>query len=328
MADLIYTNDIIGKESLLAEQFSKMFKKGDKVAVKLHYGEKGNKTSLKPVYAKTIVTALRRLGTAPFLYDSSTMYAGSRRNPKYHLENARSQGFREEDIGCRFVFNDDVVYYKTEHMLTEVCKPLVDADGMVVLTHLKGHICTGFGGSIKNLGMGAVGKKTKADIHGMAKPEYVGGCSSCGLCVKICPFHGIELVEGHPEIGSCAGCDVCVINCPKGALKVSGQPFDVLISEGASAVTKLITKAYYINVMKDITAKCDCLSDPGEPIAPDCGVVMGTDIVAVDKASQDIIKQAAKEDIFLKVNHKSALGHIEHAEKIGMGMQRYNLVEA
>ncbi len=324
--ELIHTKDILDNEDLLAEEFRKTFSEGDSVAVKLHYGELGNPTSLKPIYARTVVSALKKAGAKPFLFDSSTMYDGHRGNPDKHRDNAEKQGFAEETVGCPLVFTDDIVTVKTETLDAEVCKPLLDADGMVVLTHVKGHPCTGFGGAIKNLGMGGLSSKTKKEIHMLAGVEYIGGCSACGLCETICP--GNIKVTDHPEVNMCLGCNVCYMHCPQEAFRIKVKSFDTLISEGASAVIRNMEKVYYINVMKDITEKCDCLSNPGKIIAPDAGSLLGKDIVAIDRASHDIIMKNTGKDIFKATHHKSALGHIKEAERLSMGSQKYSLQEA
>lgn len=319
--ELLHTNAL--DKEVLNKEFADF---NGRIAVKLHYGELGNKTRINPEHAKIVVQALQENGCEPFLFDSSVVYPSKRQNVKDHRETAAKQGFTEYDMGCELVFTDEIVPVKTEHMTAEVCKPLLDADGMVVLTHVKGHICTGMGGAIKNLGMGGLSPKTKGEIHSRAEAVYDDGCTECGLCVKICPFHSIELQEGRPVIGNCAGCDQCVDNCPAEALKVKDLPFDLMISEGAQAVMK-DQRCYYINVIENVTKLCDCCEDPGEMMGPDAGILMGKDIVAIDWASIDLAIKASGEDIFKKHHHQSAYSHVKEAEKLGMGKREYTIKE-
>ncbi len=321
---LLYAPDIIGRERLLAEEFGRVFGPDDTVAVKLHYGQPPSPTSLRPVYAKTVVAALKSVGCKPFLFDSSVIYGPPRDNLDGHRKAAEQQGFTEESVGCPLVFTDDFTVIRTEHMEAEVCRPLVDADGVVVLTHVKGHPCSGMGGAIKNLGMGAVSKKTKAEIHDRANVVYRGGCVRCGLCEKLCFINGIELGE-VPKIRGCVGCNVCYHNCPQKCFSVRDQPFDLLLSEGAGALTRSRGKMYYINVIRDVTKHCDCFADSGKVYLENAGVVMGTDIVAADHASVETVNKAAGRDLFTQINHKAPLGHVREAEKLGMGRMEYTL---
>jgi uncharacterized Fe-S center protein len=199
---------------------------------------------------------------------------------------------------------------------------------LLVLSHVKGRMCSGFGGAIKNLGMGGVTTKTKADIHNFANPMFVGDCTGCGTCVKICPVNTISLQESKAyfNLNGCWGCGQCITACPSNVLKSKIASFDTLIAEGASAVLKN-KKAYFINVIRNITKLCDCCSDPGGIVLDDVGIVMGKDIVAVEKASLDLINKKAGKDLFKEIHNKSPLAHIQEAQKLGLGTLQYTLIE-
>jgi len=307
----------------------KFLKQGDSVAVKLHMGEGSHHFDLN--LTKITVKVLNELKAKPFLIDTPSNYNGLRSTPKKYLEAAKLHGFSEETIGCPIIIPEEFVLEKTEHLNIQVSKPIHDADALVVLTHFKGHECSGAGGSIKNLGMGAVTKKSKADIHEGARPVLTGiySCSGCKLCFEHCPNNAINMHENRPSFHyeSCTGCDVCLEACPSNCLSPKIAKFDVLLAEGASAVLKNKKKVLYVNDIRDITQHCDCYKNPGRIIAPDVGVLIGKDIVAIDKASVDLVNDRAGMNIFLKENKTNPYGHIYEAEELGIGKSEYKITE-
>lgn len=328
MKEIIFFKDIdnIFRKTLF-DEFKDIFHKDDKIAVKLHMGEKGNPYYLKPEFVKIFVETLKELKTKPFLFDSPVMYPGGRHTADKYLETAAEHGFTEKIIGCLIVISNESECIKTEHLKVEVCKPLLEADGLVVLSHVKGHMCCGFGGAIKNLGMGGVSIKTKANIHNFANPIFAGECTGCGTCAKICPASTISIKDKKANFNysGCWGCGQCIVSCPSNVLKPKIATFDRLIAEGASAVLKNKKKTYFINVIKDIAKLCDCCSDPGEIVLEDIGIIMGNDIVAVEKASLDLINEKAGKDLFLEIHKKSPLEHIKEAKELGLGCLDYKL---
>ncbi|MEA2037815.1 MAG: DUF362 domain-containing protein [Nanoarchaeota archaeon] len=313
----------------LKQELKNIFKENEKIAVKLHMGEKGNKYFLKPELVKVVVGVLRELGAKPFLFDSPVMYPGGRSTPEKYLRTAEEHGFSEESMGCPVVVSDDFIEHKTDNLNVQVCKLLAEADGMLVLSHVKGHMCCGFGGAIKNLGMGGVAIKTKKDIHSLANPVFVGDCMGCESCVKACPVGTIAMKDGKADFNyeGCWGCGVCIDMCPANVLKHKIASFDRLLAEGAYGVLEKSKKYYFVNVMKDITKWCDCCGNPGGIIAEDVGLLMGKDIVSIEKASIDLINKKAGKDVFFEANKKSPLEQIKEAEKLGMGSLDYELVE-
>ena len=138
---------------------------------------------------------LKDIGTKPFLFDSPVVYTSPRDSEMGYLKAAADMGFSEENVGCAVVISNESIKVKGKHVVYEVCKTLTDADGVLVLSHVKGHECCGFGGAIKNLGMGAQSKETKGKIHEGGEPVYVGGCTLCGECAKNCPENNIRSVS-------------------------------------------------------------------------------------------------------------------------------------
>ncbi|MFH1755053.1 MAG: DUF362 domain-containing protein [Candidatus Latescibacterota bacterium] len=291
------------------------------IAVKLHFGEPGNKFALAPGQVEPLTKCLRELGFNFFLYDSSVAYGGQRGEPGTHKQSAIDKGWGA--LG-EIRTGDDCTPQKGEYMTYQVCRELSAADGVLVVSHFKGHVCSGFGGAIKNLGMGALGKESKSAIHHGAKPFVEGECSQCGTCVDTCPVGGITLKDA-PVFETCFGCSLCVELCPEDTLKVNLAYFDELLADGAAAAASTFKRAYYINYLTNIAESCDC--DPGAKllISPDAGYVAASDCVAVDQASHDVVCKRAGEDVFLKHNKKSGTEQIIAAEKFGMGSAVYQL---
>ncbi|MBW2983541.1 DUF362 domain-containing protein [Candidatus Woesearchaeota archaeon] len=296
----------------------KIFKSGEKIAVKLHMGERGNKTYLKPGFVKQIISILNENKCKPFLFDSPAMYVGGRDTPKKYLKTAAGNGFTEESIGCPIIISEEHKAVKTKHLNAEVCNPIVEADGMLVLTHVKGHSCSGVGGAIKNLGMGGVSRKTKRDIHNFAKPVLVRECINCKACIKACPEGTIK--EGKDKIkidyDGCWGCNVCVYACPQKALKPKIALFDALLAEGAFAVVSNVKKAYYINALKEIAKFCDCMADNGPIICDDVGYLASENIIEIEKESLDLINRKAGKNIFLEIHKKDPCGQVDEMENL------------
>jgi len=298
------------------------FKGCKKIAIKMHFGEPGNNTAFTPKDVAPILEILESLGMEYYLYDSSVNYGGERGSPETHKSYASSKGFTHVETG------DEYVDVKGKHFTYHVCKKLTDVDAVLVLTHVKGHECSGFGGAIKNLGMGALTGQSKGDIHTGGKPVFDGDCTKCGTCVAGCPIHGMKLVdtEKYPVVMNCYGCSNCAYVCPFNVIKPKVASFDILLSEGANAAQSRFKKRYYISVIKNVTAHCDCYADAGGIIAKDSGILMSPDGVAIDQATYDVVVKDSG-DVFLKQNFKKGTEHILEAEKFGMGTRKYVLKE-
>lgn len=325
MADIYHSDSLDAKTiGMIEKQFSKELKGCKRIAIKIHFGEPGNSTALNPDEINPIAELLTRMGISFFLYDSSVSYTSKRSKPETHKKYAIEKGWGK--IG-EVRTDDESVDVRMKNMSYSVCRPLAEADAVLVVTHVKGHVCSGFGGAIKNLGMGALSKESKQAIHDGAKPEYTGGCVQCGECVRTCPVDAVKLTD-RPHFKGCYGCSDCIYSCPQHALKPRVNYFDVLLAEGAAAAHKSFRKSYYISFVRNITKECDCMKNPGRAIAPDCGAIFGNDIVAIDQAAYDLIFRKAGEDVFLKQNKKSGTQQIDAAEKEGMGSRKYRLIEA
>ncbi|MBW2991447.1 DUF362 domain-containing protein [Candidatus Woesearchaeota archaeon] len=314
-------------EEVLEQELKDKFKKGMTVAVKLHMGE--GKGMFSPELAKRAVSVLNKFGCKPFLFDTPVAYPGVRESKKAYEKAAAKHGFTKEKIGCPVIISDDYVVVKTKHMNVEVSKELLEADACLVLTHFKGHPASGMGGAIKNIAMGCVSIKSKQDQHNTAMPfNILDDCTACGVCKEICPGNAITIEKKakiNPE--SCWGCSSCYYDCPVNAFEIK-TTFDALMAEATSAALSFFKNkpVYYVNDVRDITKLCDCFSNPGEIIAKDVGVLMSKDIVAIEKASVDLVKKQEGKEVFQKAHHHDPYLHIKEAEKMGLGEGEYELI--
>ncbi len=291
------------------------------LAIKIHFGEPGNQFTFKPEDIKPITDTLKSLSVKHFFFDSSVAYPNSPRGvPASHLAYAKEKGWHHL---AEVRTNDEVfTEVRGKHMTYEVCQELVDADGVLVVSHVKGHVCAGFGGAIKNLGMGALTKKSKGTIHHGGQPKIIGTCTRCGSCVESCPVDGIRL-EDHPYFDTCFGCSNCTTACPQGILVPNIASFDALLADGAAAAISKFKKQYYISFLTNITKLCDCMVDPEGLVAKDAGYLASSDPVAIDQAAHDKIKEIAKDNVFLLHNKKSGLDQVKYAQSYGAGESAY-----
>jgi uncharacterized protein len=283
------------------------------ILVKIHFGEGGNKTALFPKDVEPIVSALKTLGLRPTLIDTPARYNSPRGTVEGYEAIIRERGY---DRLAPYLVSNNSIKVQTKDMSVGVCKELTEAKGVLVVSHVKGHRCSGFGGAIKNLGMGGVSKESKADEHTLDQPVFAADCKACGICIKSCPFNAIEL-EGSSvkfDYQKCGGCSICILKCPNKCLKPRKAIFDDLLAQGASACINNFPKnVYYISLIKRITLLCDCPKDSGPIIAPDMGVLFSDNPVAIDKAVLDLINESNKRNVFLEENHKDPYLHVKYA---------------
>jgi uncharacterized Fe-S center protein len=313
-------------EEVLERELRKNFKSSMSVAVKLHMGE--DKGMFSPGLAKRAIIILTKIGCKPFLFDTPVNYPGKRHTKDDYLKTASEHGFNQEKMGCPIIISEEYVNIKTEHMDVEVSKHLAQADALLVLTHFKGHGCSGIGGAIKNLAMGCVSPKSKGDQHEMGLPcVSEEDCTACGLCADVCPFKAIK-VDDKAVINAeeCGGCTTCVYNCPNSSIS-SNVSFDTLLAEAASACLKSIDKkpVFFVNDVRNITENCDCFGNPGKQIAKDVGIILGDDIVSIEMASTDAVINQEKKNVFNEVHHHDPYIHIKEAGKLGLGSEEYEL---
>jgi len=330
--------------------------KGDLVAIKLHFGEPGNHAFIRPIFVRQVVEAVKEMGGKPFLTDANTLYKGMRSNAVDHLESAIYNGFSYSSVGASIIIADGIYgdYFKEIEINLKnfkkirVAGAIHDADFLLTLTHVKGHIGTGLGGAIKNVGMGCAPRSGKQMQHAQFKPDPNSSlCIGCSRCVNHCPTGALNLVNKkavlvHPEI--CIGCGECAVVCPTSAIRVLWNESAIGLQEKMVEFTYGILKQKqpkyaFINFVLDVSPDCDCASWHDANIVPDVGILGSHDIVAIDQASADLInQQIGLENTALSENLKPFEDKIiaihpsinwrvqlEYAEKIGLGKRKYKL---
>ena len=330
-------------------------------AIKIHFGEPGNLSFLRPNYAKAVADVIKELGGRPFLTDCNTLYVGRRKDALEHLSAAYENGFNMLSTGCHILIadglkgTDDVaVPVKGGEFVKEakIGRAVMDADVFISLNHFKWHEATGFGGALKNIGMGCGSRAGKMEQHNSGKPAVDREkCVGCRVCSKNCAHGAISFPDKKASIGheKCVGCGRCLGACN----------FDAIYNENSSAVKDLNRKMaeyakavldgrphFHISLVIDVSPYCDCHGENDLPILPDVGMFASFDPVALDRACADacnarrpvpgsLLDERMHEEGFCdhhdhfenttpESEWKSCL---DHAEKIGLGTQEYELIE-
>jgi len=287
------------------------------VPIKLHMGELGNTYFIPPSFVKLVIDKLKKVGAEPYLYDTTVAYNAPRSTIYgYHMV-AHKHGFFKEKTGCDVVIGDKGTEVNEGGYSFEVAREIYESSHIVVISHAKGHVLTGFGGAIKNLGMGGVTRRMKRIIHDWGMPRYCSEeCDLCGICAEVCPPHAI-IVDSDWRFDNlaCVGCGKCVSICPRDALRYRVMD----LQKGLSLAAKACIwgkKAIYINAIVNITRSCDCETNPGPIICPDIGYLVSVDPAAIDRASLDLI-EGVKPGIFEETHKVDPYKQVEYAQKLG-----------
>ncbi len=319
-------------------------KKNALVGIKLHFGEKGNRGYVKPSFVKPVVTQVKKSGGKPFLTDTNTLYVGERSNAVDHLHQAEAHGFSMGMVGAPVIISDGLLGRNeirvkipgVHFSQVPIAAGVVSAGALIVVTHVTGHIATGMGGAMKNVGMGCATRKGKMAQHSDMKPAVKPSvCTKCGECVQWCPVQAIALEAKAARIDSavCIGCGECLAVCRYGAIqynwKISSRVLQEKMAEYAfGAIIMKKGKVGFLNFLLHVTKDCDCMGDTGKPICADIGILGGTDIVAIDAASLDLIRERAGKELrklaYPKIDDRIQL---RHGQRIGLGTMKYELKE-
>ena len=350
------------RKLILASGFDKIDFDGKFVAIKMHFGELGNLSFLRPNYARVVVDLVKERGGKPFLTDCNTMYPGYRKNAIEHLYCAWQNGFTPLTVGCPIIIGDglkgtddvDVPVEGGEYVKkAKIGRAVMDADIFISLTHFKGHEEVGFGGTIKNIGMGCGSRAGKTDQHSSGKasinPEL---CRGCRCCQKECANGGLVFDESRHKMTvdkeHCVGCGRCLGACNFDAIYFAEANANKMLCKRIAEYTKAVLTGrpqYHISLVQDISPNCDCHGENDMPILPDIGMFCSFDPLALDQACVDAclkadplpggqlyknIRKAGfvdQHDPFRNSNPATEWKTcLEHAEKIGIGSREYELI--
>ncbi len=314
------------------------------VGIKLHFGEEGNRGHIKPAFVKPVVSQVKVRGGKPFLTDTNTLYVGERSNAVDHLHQAEAHGFSLDKVGAPVIISDGLVG-RNEIVVkipgvhcsqVPIAAEVMSARSLIVMTHVTGHLATGLGGAMKNVGMGCATRKGKMVQHSDMKPAVKPKeCTRCGECVQWCPVEAITLEAKAARINSavCIGCGECLAVCRYGAIQYNWKTSSCVLQEKMAeyaygAIIMKKGKVGFMNFLLHVTKDCDCMGDTGKPICADIGILGGTDIVAIDTASLDLIRERAGKELrklaYPKIDESIQL---RHGQRIGLGTMKYELKE-
>lgn len=329
------------KKIFLALGLKETIKKDSFVGIKIHFGEKGNTGYIKPPWLKRLIDELNKTKAKVFITDSNTLYIGNRSNSVDHLQLAAKHGFSLGALDIPVIIADGLigreggdVEVNLDHVETaKIASTFLHTDVLLCLNHFTGHILSGFGAAIKNLGMGCASRAGKLEQHSDVHPWVnAKACTNCSICLEYCPAEAIEQAGGSARIidERCIGCGECLVVCNFGAVKMrwDGDTLRVQekMAEYAFAVLKSVNKqAGFINYLVKITKDCDCMSENGKIIAADLGILASRDPVAVDKASVDLLVEASGKDFLREAIEVDWSAQLKHGEKIGLGSTKYKL---
>ena len=332
---------------------------GKFVAIKMHFGEYGNLSFLRPNYAKAVADLVKEQGGRPFLTDCNTLYPGYRKNALDHLTCAQLNGFNETTTGCHVIIGDGLkgtdevevpieggTYIKEAH----IGRAVMDADIFISLSHFKGHEEAGFGGAIKNIGMGCGSRAGKMDQHSNGKPRFDHDkCRGCRKCAKECGSDAITYVDNKAvvDLEKCKGCGRCIGACAFDAISPIEYNSNTLLGYKMAEYAKAVVTGrpcFHISLITDVSPNCDCHGENDAPIIPDVGMLCSLDPVALDQACVDLCNKQtafrnsqlgdrlAKEEATGQVFHDSN-PHVDweaaliHGQEIGLGSREYELIE-
>lgn len=330
-------------------------------AIKIHFGEPGNLSYLRPNYSKVIVDLIKRRQGKVFLTDCNTLYVGRRKDALEHLDAAYENGYNPFTTGCQIIIGDglkgtDEAYVPVpcgEYVKeAKIGRVIMDADIIISLNHFKGHELTGFGGALKNIGMGCGSRAGKMEMHCEGKPYVESSrCVGCGVCAKICAHSAISVADKKALIdhdGKCVGCGRCIGMCNFNAIGPAwDESNDILNKKMAEYAWAVLHDRphFHISLVIDVSPNCDCHAENDVPIIPDIGMFASFDPVALDMACADMANKApvikdsylaeqldklggeGKDHFHATHPETNWLSCLEHAEKIGVGTRAYELIE-
>lgn len=326
------------------------------VAIKMHFGEPGNLAFLRPNWAKTVADFVKERGGKPFLTDCNTLYVGGRKNGLDHLDTAMVNGFNPMTTGCQVIIADgikgndevEVPVAGGEYVRSaKIGRAVMDADVFISLNHFKGHESAGFGGALKNIGMGCGSRAGKMEQHNAGKPHVEQKrCVGCKVCTTICAHSAITVEDRKASIdhSKCVGCGRCIAVCARNAITINFDESHTNLSRKMAEYAKAVVDGrpcFHISLVIDVSPNCDCHAENDAAIVPNVGMFASFDPVALDMACVDAVNaqpplrdtavdagDCHDHDYFHRIHPDTDwMSCLEHAEKLGLGTREYELVK-
>lgn len=337
---------------------ARFLKPEDLVAMKIHFGEQGSTGFISPHLVKPFVNYLKKCGTHPFLTDTNTLYTGQRKESVSHSLQAARHGFDPNILGAPVIIadglksqNQEKVRYSGKHFQEfYLAGDILEAEHLITLSHFKGHALTGFGGALKNIGMGCATRRGKMQQHCDLAPKiHRDKCTGCGECIQVCEPQALYLdAEGLAALESqeCTGCAACILACPTGAIRVNWDVnienfLERMLEYAAALLNTCHSPVLHINFVLQVSPDCDCNNYNDAPLCPDIGILASFDPVALDRASLDLVNQAptlhssrfspdtqtAQDKFQALYNHVPLEYFFEYAQKLDLGTTDYQLLQ-
>lgn len=345
-----------GIDLLLMAVAGKKRYRGKKVAIKIHFGERGNYTHMRPAFVRRVVDFVKAGGGLPFVAETTTLYpSGKRLTVQECLETAKYNGFTEEGLGCPLVIADgpdgqNGVEYRVEGAAegcrvktTVVARRLLEADEIIVLSHVKGHALSGMGGALKNLSMGCTTRRAKREQHASHGLVFdYERCTGCGKCVEACRFEALVLEDERPvkDDARCMYCNTCMYACESKVIRIlpnGKELFQRAMAHAAAGVMRGFAGkgVIFVNAILDVTPLCDCAAPAGRLVTQNVGVLASTDPVAIDAASMRLVDSApiipgwdvSPPDVLGKINRTDSTIQMREAARLGVGSLEYEIAK-
>lgn len=334
----------------------KIVDRGDLTAVKIHFGEKGGHAYIRPTFLRRIVDRIKALGGRPFLTDSCTLYPGERKEAVSALTCGVENGFAFAVAGAPLIMCDGLRGHSARRVAiagellktVDIGLEILEADALIAVSHFKGHELTGFGGALKNLGMGCSSREGKLEQHSNVAPVVAEAyCTACAACIKACVHDAISFIEGAARIDpeKCVGCGRCITTCEETAIRIQWNEEAPLVMKKMAEYAKGALhgkegKQLFVNFVTQVSPACDCFGHSDAAIVPDQGILVSTDPVAIDQACADLVNRArgvpgtALTGAHEPGSDKFRALHpqidweitLEHAEALGLGSREYALI--
>jgi len=322
---------------------AKQVEEGAFVALKIHFGEQDTTGFIKPHWLFDIISHIKNRTSRVFLTDTNTLYLGRRSNSVDHIHLALEHGFSPETLGIPVIIADGLIGQDSDEVQVnlsriksaKIASAFFHTDVLICLTHFTGHVLTGFGGAIKNLGMGCASRAGKLEQHSEVHPWInTKKCINCGICIDYCPTQAITQEDESAVINEekCIGCGECLVVCKPGAVKMRWDSDFIRVQEkmteyAYSVHHSLKSKIGYLNFLLKVTKDCDCMSQDEPSVVEDVGILTSSDPVAIDKASVDLVNKKSGKDILRAGYNVDWAVQLKHGEKIGLGNMDYELIE-